>query len=68
MLAKSPDFNVGDLVLVGPDFTGSPCLIVRTDARNEAGPLEDCVTIHVPLNGYTIPMGKKWLKVISEAR
>ena len=68
MLNNNTDFRLGDLVLVGPDYQGAPSIIVDTEARDKAGHLQDCVTIHVPHNGYTIPMNKKWLKVISESR
>ena len=57
--------QVGDLVLIGPNYDGHTCIIVDTSAQNEAGPLPECVTIHIPHNGYTIPMNKKWIKVIS---
>ena len=57
--------QVGDLVLIGPNYNGHICVVVDLEACDWTGPLPDCVTIHVPHNKYTIPMQKKWIKVIS---
>ena len=58
--------QVGDLVLVNP-AKGRPCIIVSMEARNAAGVLPECVKLYVPEHGYTIPMNKKWIEVISSA-
>ena len=62
--------RTGDLVLVGPVYDDSaPCIVIDLKAFDWNGKhLPDCVTIHVFHNKYTIPMDKKWIKVISESR
>ena len=62
----TPELKVGDMVLVNP-AKGLPCIVVSMQANNEAGILPKCVTLYVLEHGYTLPMNKKWIEVLSSA-
>ena len=59
--------KVGDLVTIAPAKTG---IYIITDLRGYSSGMElpDCVTV-ASLNGdgvgYSLPMGKEWIEVIS---
>jgi hypothetical protein len=62
--------KVGDLVTIAPAKTG---LYIITDLKGYTSGVElpDCVmlaSLNGPAAGYSLPMGKEWVEVISESR